>query len=64
MPLAGYAFISSEVVDAAGHRLAELSELLSKGEQPVVADDQENREAIGELSLYVNGHAGSQAASA
>ena len=43
-----------EEVDAAGHRLAELSDMLSKGELPVVADNQENREEIAEHSFSVN----------
>ena len=38
-------------VDAAGHRLAELSEIPSKGEQPVESYTKENLEEISEHSF-------------
>ena len=46
------------VVDAAGHRLAEPSSMLSKGELPVISDTQEDREGIAEHSFSVNGDVG------
>ena len=67
MPSPGYASRRTEGVDAAGHRLAELSRMPHKGELPVVSDTQENREGIAgtaEHSSSINGDDGCQVASA
>ena len=49
---------STEEVVATGHRLTELSYMLSKGELPFVLDTQENLEGIAELSSLINGDVG------
>ena len=40
---------------AAGHRLADLSKMLSNGELPIVHDTQKIRDGIAEHSSTVNG---------
>ena len=54
----GNASQSSEEVDAAGHRLTELSDMPFKGELPVEPDTQEYLEGIPEHSFYINGDVG------
>ena len=49
---------SLEDVDTAERRLAELSDMSSKGELLVLPDSQENREGIAEHYLSVNGEVG------
>ena len=58
MPSLGRASQSPDEVDVAGHRLAEFSIMLSKGEQPVVPDTQEDLEGIAEHSFSINGDVG------
>ena len=47
-------------VDALVHRLAELSDMFSKGELPVMPDTLERREWIARYSSSVNGNVGLQ----
>ena len=54
----GRASQSPEEVDAAGRRLTELSDMLSKVELPVAPDIQENMEGIADHSFSVNGDVG------
>ena len=54
----GRASQSTEEVDAAVHRLAEILNMLSKGELPVILDTQENQEGIVEHSFSINGDVG------
>ena len=49
-----------EEFDAAGHRLAEPSHMLCKGELPVVLDAQEDRKGIAEHSFSIKGEIGLQ----
>ena len=49
---------SSEDVGAAVYRLAELSDMLSKGEPPVVPDTQDHREWIAVHLFSINGDVG------
>ena len=58
VPLSGRASQITDVVDTAGHRWAELSDMLSKGELPVIPDTRENRVGIAEHSFSVNGGVG------
>ena len=54
VPSKGRSSHSPEVVDVAEHRMAEQSDMLSKGELPVVPDTQENLEGIAEHLSSVN----------
>ena len=54
----GHASQSTKGLDAAGHRLPELSYMLSKGELPVIADTQEDREVMKEHLFSINGDVG------
>ena len=51
----GHASLSLEEVDASGHQLAELSDMLSKRELLVVPDTQENQEIISKHLFSVIG---------
>ena len=50
--------LSTEEVHVAGHRLAELSHLLPKGELMVIPDTEENQEGIAEHSITIYGDVG------
>ena len=54
VPSPGRAAKSTEEVESAGHRLAELSHMFSKDDLPVVSNNQENREWIAEHSFFIN----------
>ena len=54
----GRAYQSFEEVDAAGHRLAEFVQMLSKGELPLMPDIQEKLEGIAEHLFSINGDVG------
>ena len=58
MPPQGCACKSPVEVDAAGHRFAELSDMLSKGVLPVVPDTPKNWEGIAEHWFSIIGDVG------
>ena len=55
VPSPGHTSKSLEQVGAAGHRLADLSDMLSKGELPIIPDTPKNWERIIEHWFSMNG---------